>query len=547
MTNSDPESAKRQGEHIADEMSGQVFVRRASGLVRDFSTFDLFVVNMADCCVGFSFLTGALWAASLYPDAYLTPLILAGALMLVFVGIVYSLFAAAMPRSGGDYVWVGRTLNPLLGFIANWAQTWGMILAGGLFAWLFIDTVASILLTAGLQFDNPTLQSIGESLGGSGALFGLGTLVIVLVTGAQLVSKKFLRTLLAALFWIAMISLVIHLYFFITASHETFVANFNTLMAQYTGSEDSYNFIINLAREQGNTSTPLGTWAGTLIALPLAFQFYIGFTSTAYVAGEAKEPMRSQPIAILGTLAVSLLVLLVGMSAMYRVAGRDFINGLAYLDGLGENPVPVGVYSTFFSGLVSESPVLELISAIGMLAWPLMLVIVLMMLPVRNLFAWSVDSLLPEAITKVDRRGTPVIATLVIAFATWIIMILYLFTTIFELSLGLTAVTSVGFILVGISAAIFPYQRQDLYDRSPGIVRTLLGKTPLLVVSGVLMSMIYAFVFYSAVITEGFGLPAWIFTILLFAVAIGIYYGAHTLRRRQGVNMDLMWKELPPD
>jgi len=59
-----------------------------------------------------AFYTGAsmLWGA-----------IIAGVLALAHA-TTYALFAAAMPRSGGDYVYISRTLSPVLGFISsfNW-------------------------------------------------------------------------------------------------------------------------------------------------------------------------------------------------------------------------------------------------------------------------------------------------------------------------------------------------------------------------------------------------------------------------------------------
>ena len=41
------------------------------------------------------------------------------------------MFMAAMPRSGGDYVYVTRSLGPFLGFVSNWNwNMWNLYLMG---------------------------------------------------------------------------------------------------------------------------------------------------------------------------------------------------------------------------------------------------------------------------------------------------------------------------------------------------------------------------------------------------------------------------------
>ena len=50
-----------------------------------------------------------------------------GTIGAVFVALVYGSFMAAMPRSGGEYVFLSRTMHPLLGYVINWVAVITMI------------------------------------------------------------------------------------------------------------------------------------------------------------------------------------------------------------------------------------------------------------------------------------------------------------------------------------------------------------------------------------------------------------------------------------
>src|SRR5439155_14943240 len=61
--------------------------------------------------------------AQFWPHAnMLASFAIATPLVLCF-GLVYLYFTQLMPRSGGDYVWVSRTLHPSLGFLVNFSLT----------------------------------------------------------------------------------------------------------------------------------------------------------------------------------------------------------------------------------------------------------------------------------------------------------------------------------------------------------------------------------------------------------------------------------------
>src|SRR5437667_5907375 len=109
-----------------------VFVRQSSGLVREFSILDVVIINL----VGVTPTVGSLLAltsvASIWPGANLVWLNVFGGLASLATVLTYGLMSAAMPRSGGDYVFVGRSTWPWLGFLANWMMTLSLFVLLGI-------------------------------------------------------------------------------------------------------------------------------------------------------------------------------------------------------------------------------------------------------------------------------------------------------------------------------------------------------------------------------------------------------------------------------
>src|SRR3979411_378669 len=96
-----------------------LFTRNATGLVRELSAFDAFnlVFSAVLIPVGITQVMG--FAPQFWPHANMFVSFLIATPLVACFGLVYLYFTVLMPRSGGDYVWVSRTLHPLLGFVVN--------------------------------------------------------------------------------------------------------------------------------------------------------------------------------------------------------------------------------------------------------------------------------------------------------------------------------------------------------------------------------------------------------------------------------------------
>src|SRR5258708_5904190 len=104
--------------------SSGLFVRQASGLVRDVSMTNALFFNIS-AFVG----TAIGWAVAFYAfypewqalgiSAFAWMAILTG-VACYFLGMIIASLTTAMPRSGGDYVFTSRIISPFWGWIESW-------------------------------------------------------------------------------------------------------------------------------------------------------------------------------------------------------------------------------------------------------------------------------------------------------------------------------------------------------------------------------------------------------------------------------------------
>src|SRR5918911_4544981 len=114
-----------------------LFVRKATGLVRGWSVRDAFIY----AAFSINLITLGLYAFSyqpFIPKGSLLWAVIVGGAYLIFQAITYAALIAAMPRAGGDYVWMSRILGGGIGFVLAIAGWWFIL-------WHWVPIYANIL------------------------------------------------------------------------------------------------------------------------------------------------------------------------------------------------------------------------------------------------------------------------------------------------------------------------------------------------------------------------------------------------------------------
>src|SRR2546430_2788463 len=172
------------GSQAAQGAVGGSFSRRATGLVRQAGALDVFIynANFINIAHGVAFII-LFVPAGAYPGANVYVTILLTVLVVLPTNLVYGTLASVMPRSGGEYVYVSRTLGPLWGLVANWNYTvWSFFYIGVPAAFLGRYGISSLMRTIGVQGGNPGLVSVGAFFARPPGTFLAGVVLIGLFT-----------------------------------------------------------------------------------------------------------------------------------------------------------------------------------------------------------------------------------------------------------------------------------------------------------------------------------------------------------------------------
>jgi len=225
--------------------------------------------------VGSGWLFGPFYVAKLAgPSAFLAWIL--GGILMMFVAMTFSELASAFPMVGGTVRFMQLSHGPLVSFTMGWI------------GWLSAAAVAPIETMALLQYANNYLPWLMHTVSHVQVLTGVGIFVGVVllfvmcllnVFGVKLLSKTNSTVVVIKLIVPILTMILLFAYAFKGANftHARFFA---------------------------------GGWKGLLNSLPTAgviFSF-IGYSPAIQLSGEAKNPQRSIPIAIIGALLFCILL-----------------------------------------------------------------------------------------------------------------------------------------------------------------------------------------------------------------------------------------------
>ena len=199
----------------------------------------------------------------------------------------------------------------------------------------------------------------------------------------------------------------------------------------------------------------------------------------------------------------------------------------------------------------SGNVVLGVLIILGFGSWLIPTVPMSLLIMSRCILAWSLDRVVPEKLGAVNpKTNSPWVAVLVIVILSAIASWFWAYTSFFTVVVG--AFGQIITLAIGcLAASLIPFKNKDLYATAP--ITGKWGPIPKLTLIGLLgaigatlIVINFALDPFSGVNPEASPVMFW-FTLSMFPVGIIIYYVSKAIRRSQGIDIALAYKEIPPE
>ena len=348
---------------------------------------------------------------------------LLAAIVAGLVAFAYAEMAAAMPFAGSAYSWINVVFGEFFGWVAGWA-----LLAEYFIALAFVGSGLSANLRALLEplgFKLPV--SLSNAFGTDGGVVDLISLIVIALV-AYLISRGVSQAArVENLLVILKVGAI--LLFLVVGVFAVKKANFTPFIPAY--------------RETSNGA--FGGWQGIYAGVSMIFLSYIGFDSIAANPAEAKNPQKTMPRGILGSLLIAVVLfvavalVLIGMMPYSKYANSAEPVGLA-LRTAG-HPIVVAVVQT--------------IAVFGMFT----ALIGMTMAGSRLIYSFGRDGMLPKFLGKLDKQNRPNHALWVLAM---IAILIGAFCPFSFLSQLISAGTLIAFMFV--SLGIYALRKREGKD-----------------------------------------------------------------------------------
>ncbi|MDR0899794.1 MAG: amino acid permease [Lactobacillaceae bacterium] len=367
--------------------------------------------------------------------------------------LAYSEMASAMPFAGSIYTWGNVIYGEFIGWVAGWAILAEYVVAIALISssWsaYFRGFINPILKSLKMdQFPQFMSGSFNPQTGTSFDFFAMIALLLVGVVVARGVSGAAKVENLLVIGKVAVIVL-----FIVVGATAIRVSNWVPFIPKHI------------------KGTEFGGISGVFHGASQVFFAYLGFDMIAANSAEVKDAQKTMPKAILGTLGIA-TALFVGVSAV--------LTGMFKYSDYKNNAEPAA-WALREAGHLFTANLLSAVALVGLFSGMIAVAIG----GSRLIYSFGRDGMLPRFFGKLDKKGQPVIATVVV---TIVGIVLSSFFTVGDLGNLVSAGTLIAFIVASVGILILR-QRKDI-DHSG-------YKMPLYPVLPIVSALASAFLFWS--------------------------------------------------
>jgi APA family basic amino acid/polyamine antiporter len=525
----------------------ELFLRKATGLVRGWSVRD----SMIYACLSTNVVTLGMvaWASdqSAFAQGQLITSIIISGIWVSFLIIAYTGLVVTIPRAGGDYVWQSRILNSGLGFVMA-ATGWWFIL------WLWAPIYGAVLSEEFFQPIWATLGYHGTFFASHTGIFVVTLITIVLAGVLVSIGMAGYARVQKWCFIGGMVGFAIIVVLLLFSSRAHFIASFNLYTNKLFGMSNGYQATNAAAVKSGYVAPALsfGPLGPTMLLVPM-MMFYLlwpNWGTTLYGeirgASDFRRVFTGMFAGLWTTVALSVAFLLLFAKtfgwAFYQNVNAQWI-------GAGKAGLPIFPYPVMMAGWLVHNSAFQVILLLLMSLWFFGWVGTLFLSSTRVIFAAAFDRVLPDAAAQVsEKRRVPVASLFLMLLPAVGLGALYAFNTTFaSYTLDATLVIAVTYLFSAIAVVLLPLRKPDLWAASPASNFKLLG-VPIVPAAGVVTIALLVYNLYEWLSNDLYGVNhsgSLIYMGAMYVLAIAIFVGARIVRRRQGIDLSLINKEIP--
>lgn len=530
-----------------------VFIRKSSGLTRQISARDALMYSAMNPGLLYA-LVYIVWAPAFFPGAHMGIGVLFVLLIFPIAGL-YWYFSVSMPRSGGEYIYISRTLHPSLGLFASFAisitaLSWTGQIQDWWIRWGFADAIRAVGISSQSQGWIDLANFIDQPI----VRFLLGTAGLVLTGWLFLKGAK---AMMRVSYWavaFAWLAVAILGFFLVSTGQDGFRDNFNRL----SGAE--YDAVLQAGREAGAlfkvSFLPLMYAAVTYINLNT-----LGQTFSANLAGEIRGVGKSQALALFGSLVMQMAIWFCLYMLVYGIVGTNFMHSVDSIWASDASKLPPALVHEHTSSepvpmllvaFMTGNPILKLLFGLCFIVATWVSLAGLGFAPIRNVFAWSFDRLIPTRFSEITTRyRAPLWAIVAAIVAAEVFLWLGIYSPTFSTAILYTIVAwFVAWIVLGIAGIVYPYRRRELFEAGPPATQRRIAGVPVISILGFLTLAVSIFTEWAVAqpFFKGDAEPNQYLTVLgMLVIPLIIYAIAHVYHSRQGIPLKVQFSQVPPE